>query len=264
MPVKYRNYRSPYDDREELKRKAREHTEEMDAKYPEEIRSCIENSVIYGGPDKRPARKGEKVEPRFFFVNVDSIFAISLGRGKTAVLNFASYKNPGGRFYDGSKAQEEMLCHNSYLYNVLRAFPQYYEWNSKHNNNALYRSRAIYTPNVRFDKRVCDVITCAAPNLAPAIKYETVALKENDRVLQDRIAFVRDVAEDNEVKTIILGAYGCGVFKQDPVKVATLIKEIFSDTTIENIVIPVPGTDKNFEAFKEVFGEPKKIRQTTH
>lgn len=261
MAVRYKNYKSPWDDKEELKKIARAHTEEMDATYPNEIKACIENSVIYGGPDKRPVRKGEAKEPKFIFINVDSVFAVNLARKKAAVLNFASYKNPGGRFYDGSKAQEEMLCHSSFLYNVLRAFPQYYEWNSKHNNNALYRSRAIYSPNVVFGKRTCNVITCAAPNLAPAIRYQTIALQENDKTLEDRIKFVRDVAEDQELETVILGAFGCGVFKQDPKKVATLIKEVFAETSIDNVVIAVPGNDKNFEAFKEIFGEPRKIRQ---
>ena len=39
---------------------------------------------------------------------------------KIAVLNFASFKNPGGMFYNGSSAQEESLCHESFLYNVLK------------------------------------------------------------------------------------------------------------------------------------------------
>lgn len=261
MPARYRQYKNPWDDKEELKKIAQAHTEEMDATYPEEIKASIENSVIYGGPDKRPKRKGEAKEPKFIFINVDSISAINLARKKAAVLNFASYKNPGGRFLGGSKAQEEMLCHGSFLYNVLRAFPQYYEWNGNHNNNALYRSRAIYTPDVIFGGRKCNVITCAAPNLGPAIKYKTVALQQNDKVLEDRIKFIRDVAEDQELETVILGAFGCGVFKQDPIKVANLIKEIFAETSISNVVLAVPGNDKNFEAFKEVFGEPRKIRQ---
>lgn len=261
MAYKYKKYKNPWDDKEQLKKIALEHTEEMDSKYPEEIKDCIANSIIYGGPDKKPIRSTELKEPKFFFVNLDSVSAIGITRKKTAVLNFASYKHPGGRFLGGSKAQEETLCHSSYLYNILRAFPAYYEWNSSHNNNALYRNRAIYTPNVRFDNQFCDVITCAAPNLAPAIKYKTAALEENDKHLEDRIKFVRDVAEDMGVETIILGAFGCGVFRQNPTKVANLIKEVFAETSISNIIIAVPGDDKNFEAFKEVYGEPRKIRQ---
>ena len=57
---------------------------------------------------------------------------------------------------EGSSAQEECLCHTSNLYNVLKRFPKYYEWNKKHNNKALYTNRAMYSENVTFlDESVC-------------------------------------------------------------------------------------------------------------
>ena len=61
----------------------------------------------------------------------DSVEAImNYSQGKTAVLNFASYKEPGGGFMAGSQAQEESFCHESFLYNVLRQFQYYYDWNN--------------------------------------------------------------------------------------------------------------------------------------
>ena len=49
------------------------------------------------------------------------------------ILNFASYKNPGGMFLRGSTAQEEALCHESTLYNVLIKFNDTYYKSNREN-----------------------------------------------------------------------------------------------------------------------------------
>ena len=71
--------------------------------------------------------------------------------GKIAALNFASYKHPGGMFIKGSSAQEESLCHASFLYNVLKEFEDsYYKENRKNLNRSLYTNKALYSPNIKF------------------------------------------------------------------------------------------------------------------
>lgn len=93
----------------------------------------------------------ETAKPVIIVDKLDSVkSAIQHRDGKTAVLNFASYKNPGGKFMEGSSAQEECLCHASTLYNVLKQFPVYYQWNRVHNNRALYTNRALYSEDVIF------------------------------------------------------------------------------------------------------------------
>lgn len=109
--------------------------------------------------------------------------------GKVAILNFASYKNSGGMFINGSKAQEECLCHASYLYNVLSRFvANFYDWNNRHKNKALYLNRALYSPDILFQFGEvlfkCDVITCAAPNKSAAQKYQNVSDEENSKALK--------------------------------------------------------------------------------
>ena len=192
---------------------------------------------------------------------IDSVAAIKkfVGEGKTAVLNFASYKNPGGGFMNGMMSQEEALCHESFLYNVLEVlYPQYYHWNNQHLNRGLYLNRALYTPDVRFGEIFCDVITCAAPNWGPARRYGTATPEENSEILESRIRFVLEIARHMRVDTLILGAYGCGVFKQDATEVARIFKELLKEEyhNFNKVVFAIPvGRDGNLQKFVDVFTE---------
>lgn len=246
--------------REENKVKAQEHTSFVAKKHRQKIKGSVENTRIYS-PDSVFDEPKEIGMPTICFLNNDSVSAIlkvaENGRGgKVAVLNYASYKNPGGKFIEGSSAQEESLCHESFLYNVLREFAGYYTENKKTLNRSLYTNRGLYTEEVLFERGdragVCDVITCAAPNYSAAKKYQNVPREDNSEALRDRIEFVRAIAEENGVNTLILGAYGCGVFGQDPEEVVRImLEEVFFETSISNIVYAVPGKDKNAAAFKQ-------------
>ena len=120
----------------------------------------------------------------------------------------------------GSSAQEEDLCRHSYLYSVISTFDSmFYEWNRNNTN------RGLYSPDVVFDNKTnCSVITVPAPNKSVMFQYSSFTEEENSKALAERIKFVVDIASENNVKTLILGAFGCGVFKQDPIEVATLFK----------------------------------------
>ena len=240
--------------REDRRETAVRHTKEMADKYAAEISECIKNSTVYGGPDKAPVRAGDKAAPDFFFVNKDTVSAARFSGSKKALLNFASFKHPGGGFINGSKAQEEMLCHSSFLYNVLKEFDGFYEWNNRNTNRGLYKDRAIYTPDVIFDGTKCDVITCASPNMSAGLKYGNVSAAENRKVLEKRIEFIRDIAEENSIEMLVLGAFGCGVFKQDPEEVAKAIKKAFAETSVKRIIVAVPGNDNNYRVFRKRFG----------
>lgn len=232
----------------------------MEEKYTTAIKKSVDETMMYTFevPDGVPMRH---LETHVLFEEKDSVSAIFENRkGKAAVLNFASYKNPGGMFINGSKAQEECLCHESFLYNVLRQFPDYYDWNNKHKNRALYENRALYTPNVIFERDneavVCDVITCAAPNFTAAEGYCHVSKEENLKVLEDRIDFVLGVAQNNHVDTLILGAYGCGVFGQKASEVAKIFYDLLSTKYLcfEKVVFAIPeDKTENYEHFKKTF-----------
>ncbi len=245
--------------KEQTQEKARKHTEAMDRLYAAEIQKCIDKTHLYEPDFVRSKAAGSGagflLEQSY---TQDSVFR-NAGKEKTAVLNFASYRHAGGGFLNGSMAQEEAICHASFLYNVLREFPDYYEWNEAHYNRGLYMNRALYSPGVFFfrdgdrDHAVADVITCAAPNRSMLLRDGRFSEKDNEAALKDRIRFIRDICDHESVEVLIAGAFGCGVFAQKPEAVAACFKECFSDTNVKKVIFAVPP-DRNYPLFEKEFG----------
>lgn len=263
-----------FEGKETRARVAREHTKNMAETEYENIYHSAQTTCTYGG-DNGADWLRKKVEPRtsgdtiITIDDIDSVGAIFKYRNDTdrmAVLNFASYRNPGGMFMEGSKAQEECLCHASYLYNVISQFSQFYAWNNQHKNKGMYTNRALYTPAVKFfdygatetKSCFCDVITCACPNWSVALRYGNFTRQENTQACSSRAEFILRVAADRYVGTLILGAYGCGVFAQDATEIASIFKNLL-DTKYKNVfrqvifAIPAGGRDNNLGKFQSVF-----------
>ena len=234
------------------------HTQKMVDKYQAEIQECINNTQCFTDEVDNP-KNNKHLNNTIIIEDTDTVSSIfnHYNEGIGAALNFASYKNAGGCFLGGSTAQEECLCHASYLYNVLKECDSYYEYNNKHKNNALYTNRALYTASIRFFKNqksvCCDIITCAAPNYYTAYKYRRMDKASNSAALRQRIKFVLDIAEYNNVDTLILGAFGCGVFGQDPREVATIFNEELETHNFNKIIFAIPsGHNDNYYWFNEI------------
>lgn len=246
--------------KEKRANEAREHSALMLNRYSENIYKSISDTKIYEG-DFRVS--DETATTNISVVAMDTVSAVFVcHEGKTAVLNFASFKHPGGAFINGAKAQEESLCHESTLYEVLVAFNQtFYAENENHLNNSLYQDRLLYSPDIvfhRYGKETeADVITCAAPNKAAAQKYHGISDDCNTEALRSRINLILQSAFTEGVNTLILGAFGCGVFGQDAREVALTFKEGLSHTYFDKVVFAVPNTPDsyNFEQFHSVFAE---------
>lgn len=254
----------------QVARRAQQHAQNMDMTFKNAILNCAKQSKIYRNSISfdLPAQSYTKrnlivLEPE---TTTEAIFRY-VGQGKkVAALNFASYKEPGGKFLEGSTAQEESLCHTSFLYNVLREHQDYYDENRKNLNRGLYTNAAIYSPDVGFTKdsgfnwASADIITCAAPNWGTAEK-NGVNHDENLLALTSRCLFVLDIALANKVDTLILGAYGCGVFKQDPVEVCNTFLELLDrfGKTFDTVVFAIPAGGNNYSTFSQLIENHKKI-----
>lgn len=248
----------------ELTARAKSHTKLMEDKYKDEIETAINDTIILDKFDEKIDSIKEK-HTKISVLNTDSVGAIFAKQNgsKIAVLNFASYKNPGGMFINGSSAQEECLCHASFLYNVLLRFTKtFYEPNNLRLNKALYNDNLLYSKDIRFflnkSSVLCDVITCAAPNAGAARKYARVSESEINNALLSRCDSVLYAAYKNNVKTLILGAFGCGVFCNNPNTVAKIFKKLLSDKyngAFDEVVFAIPKSNKNnnIEEFSKVF-----------
>lgn len=240
--------------RDDNKERAAAHVKEMDERYGTEIERSVKYSVIYGGSGKAPQKNAEKADTEIIVLNVDSTEAVMRNTG-AALLNFASYRHAGGGFITGAWAQEEAICHDSTLYNVLRRFESFYAENEKSLDRSLYTDRAVFSPGIIFERAgkaaECSVITCAAPNYSAA-RSRGVTQSENEKALTKRVDFVISIAEEQGCDTVILGAWGCGVFGQDPRIVARLFKERLGASAIRRAVFAIPGQNNNYTSFKEV------------
>lgn len=241
--------------RDDNKERAAAHIKEMNERYGAEIENSIKGSVIYGGNGNAPQSGAESANPEMIVLNVDSTEAV-LRYPNSALLNFASYRHAGGGFVTGAWAQEEAICHDSTLYNVLCRFESFYAENERNLNRSLYTDRAIFSPNIVFERggksAKCGVITCAAPNFGSA-KNHGVTERENENALARRIDFVISIAEEQKCDSVILGAWGCGVFGQDPAVVARLFKERLKKSSLKRAVFAIPGNNRNYTEFEKVF-----------
>ncbi|MFJ4466492.1 TIGR02452 family protein [Streptomyces sp. NPDC089424] len=155
--------------------------------------------------------------------------------GDAAVLNFASARNPGGGFLNGAQAQEEALCRASALYSCLRRAPEFYDHHRTH-RDPFYTDRVIHSPAVpvfRDDRgRLLDepftagFLTAAAPNAGVVRRAAPERAADLPRALAARAERVLEVAARHGHRRLVLGAWGCGVFQNDPAQVAGAFRDL--------------------------------------
>ncbi|MFD3918551.1 TIGR02452 family protein [Streptomyces sp. NPDC058595] len=196
------------------------------------LEAAAEGTRLYG-PDPVPVTPDTSRTTSFEVTGESSLQAArrmtSASAGPVAVLNFASARNPGGGYLNGAQAQEEALCRASALYATLLRAPGYYA-HHRADRSPFYSDRVIHSPGVpvfRDDRgRLLDApftvgfLTSPAPN-AGIVKRDHP--QESHRIpaaLDSRAERVLEVAVAGGYRRLVLGAWGCGVFRNDPARVA--------------------------------------------
>lgn len=203
---------------------------------------------------------------------------------KIAVLNFASATHPGGGVVRGANAQEECLCRCTTLYPALKgekAAPFY----TLSHGSALHTDACLYTPGVLAVKTdtdlperlpeseffAFDVVSCSAPNLRPQPAnamnpgdIDPAHIADND-LLELHVRrwrqILRAAAGRNDV--LVLGAFGCGAFRNPPALVADAFQELLRRDPLlaaafKEIVFAIycpPQDDTNYRVFRDAFAE---------
>lgn len=190
--------------------------------------SSVTGTVHYRPGDPLPP-PGPAAEPVVTVTGETTLAATRRLGGDVACLNFASARSPGGGFLNGAQAQEESLARSSGLYPCLLAAGDFYA-HHRADPSLLYSDRVIYSPRVpvfRDDEGTVlpaypvTFLTAAAPNHAALVRNQPDLLPEVPPALARRAGRILRVAAAHGHRRLVLGAWGCGVFGNDPATVAS-------------------------------------------
>lgn len=188
---------------------------------------------------------------------------------RIGILNFASAVNAGGGVVLGATAQEECICRCTTLYPCLATKRLKKEYYIPHRIglNFCYTDACIYTPDIivmksdlLYPKSIpesdwfsIDVLTCAAPNLSTA----WISKNRLYEIHKKRGSHILSIAAANGIDVLVLGAFGCGAFRNNPDIVSQAYIDILPDftgyfTEIRFAVYCSGNHSRNYDAFSRI------------
>ena len=245
----------------------------------EPVRRCLDSTRFFTPQDLECLRREVLAIPaggfatEFEVVNETTLAGIARvladGSGPVAALNFASAKNPGGGFLNGSQAREESLARSTALHASLQTAWLFYE-RHRASPSSLYSDAMIVSPDCPIfrddvgklldEPRLATFLTSAAPNAGAAADNHPAELPLIPGVLQRRAESVLALAASRGERNLVLGAWGCGVFRNDPRVVASAfsghLRQGAWSGRFERVVFSVLDTSPSrdiFWAFQSAF-----------
>lgn len=193
---------------------------------------------------------------------------------KIGVLNFASAKKPGGGFLSGAQAQEESIARSSTLYPTLmtRTAQAFYTLHNRDPKGGYYSHAMIYSPGVAVFRddaggwvplALVDILTSPAVNagvVRTTLHGRVAGAGVEDKIeqaMRERMARILFLFETKGVRSLVLGSFGTGVFKNNVGTVARIWADLligddsrFKDS-FDHVVFAVLGKD-TYEEFRTV------------
>ena len=254
----------------------------------EYLKNAVENTIknqyiVSDNSQIKPFDKTPKyAQPAKVFVSMKRSFqaAENYKNEKVCVLNFASARHAGGGVKTGARAQEECLCRCSTLYFAISEKNTVKNFHQKHNSMIIngqmdltYNDDCIFSPDIVVfkadegaykylpeDKQYqVDVITCAAPNLNKLCNFGGITESELREIHESRARRILDIAKSENEEVLVLGAFGCGAFRNPPEIVADVWAKVLQDylydfKTVEFAIVSNPSKPSdNFIAFQRTF-----------
>lgn len=162
------------------------------------------------------------------------------------IMNFASRIHPDGSYITGALTQEEQLC---------RVIPHLY-FSLRQKVYPYGKNTILITPNIQIMRNgsnyklldepiIVSVVSCAAPDL----NKESFDIQRIEQTLKNVFVNVKQTLPKTD--TLILGAFGCGAFKNDPIIMSRTMKKIKNTygELYENIIFAIPSGE-NYDIFK--------------
>ncbi len=171
------------------------------------------------------------------------------------VLINASSTKPGGGVWTGAKAQEEDIFRRSSLCSITDDLKTLYPlYNS---NKGIYISDAEVLKDTEENgyqdlkkSFIFSAFIIPAQNLSnPKVEFSYKdTLNRIDTILSSALFYHHE--------NLILGAFGCGVFKNDPTIIASIFKKLLDTkfkNVFDNVIFAVLSkNDNNYKIFKEI------------
>jgi uncharacterized protein (TIGR02452 family) len=222
--------------------------------------------LVAGGPSEKTVGHTKIAVTREKTQQAARRLAEDEGLDDVVLLNFASARNVGGGFLNGARAQEEDVVRSGGLYRCLETQPDYYAQNRRL-SSPLYTDHIIYSPRVPFFRGagpellpaafLASVITAPAPNAGEYLRRARDGHEELREALFRRVSYVLAVAEAHRHSALVLGAWGCGVFRNEPDQVAdAFFTHLESDrfrssfARVDFAVFDASPNQANFRAFE--------------
>ena len=246
-----------------------------------DLLQCVDNTQCYEPEALASIRDRVLAQPAAFAVTIFEVanettlqgsarLAVGEEESRIGVLNFASARNPGGGFLGGAQAQEESLARSSGLYHSLLKCQSYYHYHRIH-RSGLYSDRMIYSPQCPVFRRddgtlleqpyFVDFITAPAPNAGAVQQNQPSLAAQIEGILRERATKLLGLAAHHRCDVLVLGAWGCGVFRNDPATVAGVFSELLEPNGLcwgrfRKVVFAVLDTSRSqrtYQAFLERF-----------
>lgn len=250
-------------DREERKAQAAKHCSFVRGVFASETKATVEAATIYEEGEGRelpiPEASAQQTETMVTTAFIPEALA-RFAKGKTVVVDPASFTRPGGAYEDGAFGPEQIICSESNLYEVLCGIKGvYHDRNRDYRRGMLFTDRAAYLPGVVFTRdgkvRTADVIAVPEPLRARALENAR-SERECDNALATRVETLLRIAAANECETLVLGAFGCGRLGYDVDQVISLFASWLEahPGVIPQVVFAVSRA--YVDAFDAAFGKP--------
>jgi len=200
--------------------------------------SYARNNTVSYPPDKSlPEMHTGNCKTKIDVINETTLTGARrlLDRGlDTVILNFASGTHPGGGFLSGARAQEEYLARSSALYACLEGNAMY-EYHREKGDPAA-SDYVLYSPGVpvfRDDSgnllnQPYTVAMITSPAVNRTYAYH-LSDEDIEKLMWSRILKVLSIGLHHGHDGIVLGAWGCGAFNNDPWQIARLFHRAIHD-----------------------------------